>query len=335
MLYPQTIGIDVSKDYLDFALYTNSHEVKYLGRVNNEIEALLRFVSDSVATYDLGSLLFCLETTGMYTHPFLVVGVELGLRVWLQSALEISQSLGLKRSKNDVLDAQQIAEYAFRKQDKAVLYQAPSELMDHLRALLKVRARLLDNLKSIATPIKEAQKFSTPSVHQLLEHSTLNAIKGIKEDLQNIEKALFALLEKEPSLKKNYELVSSVVGVGKWTTFEVLLTTQNFTKFQEPKKYASYCGVVPFSKDSGRKKGPRRISFFAHKGMKATLHMCAIVAMRYDEELKAYYERKCEEGKPKLAVINAIRNKIILRIFAVVKSGKKYQKKTINHLQTS
>lgn len=328
MLYPQTIGIDVSKDYLDFALYTSNHQVKYLGRVNNEIEALLRFLSELAATYDLGNTLFCLETTGMYTHPFLLVGVELGLRVWLQSALEISQSLGLKRSKNDVLDSQQIAEYAFRKQDKAVLYQAPSELMERLRALLKVRARLLDNLKSIATPIKEAQKFSTPSVHQLLEHSTLNAIEGIKKDLHNIETALFALLEQEPALKKNYELVSSVVGVGKWTTFEVLLTTQNFTKFQEPKKYASYCGVVPFSKGSGRKKGPNRVSFFAHKGMKSILHMCAIVAMRHDEELKAYYERKCEEGKPKLAVINAIRNKIILRIFAVVKSGKKYQKKT-------
>ena len=335
MLYSQTIGIDVSKDHLDFAVYTNNHHVTYLGRITNETEALTNFLTKLIDSYEITKTLFCLETTGMYTYPFLLVGIECGCKIWLQSALEMSQSLGVKRSKNDILDAQEIAEYAFRRQDKAVLYQASNTIMEQLHALLRLRKRLLDNLKSIYTPIKESEKFSSLSVHQLVEASIQNTIKGIQGDIKNIEQSIFGLLEQDPLLKKNYELVSSVVGVGPWTTFEVLLTTQNFTKFKDPKKYASYCGVVPFNKSSGRKKGRNQVSFLAHKGMKSILHMCALVAMRYDEELKQYYEKKCEEGKPKLAIINAIRNKIILRIFAVVKSGKIYQKRDINNLQTS
>ena len=47
-------------------------------------------------------------------------------------------------------------------------------------------------------------------------------------------------------------------------------------------------------------------------------------ALRWDKEIKAYYERKVLEGKNKMGVINAIRNKLLLRIFAVIRDQRPY-----------
>ena len=62
----------------------------------------------------------------------------------------------------------------------------------------------------------------------------------------------------------------------------------------------------------------------ANKNLKRLLHLCALVAIRYNPELKQYYERKISEGKNKMSVINAVRNKLVLRIAAVIKRGSPY-----------
>ena len=64
----------------------------------------------------------------------------------------------------------------------------------------------------------------------------------------------------------------------------------------------------------------------ANKTMKKQLHMCALAAVRHDPEMKAYYERKAGEGKNKMLVLNNVRNKLVLRVCAVVKRQTPYQK---------
>jgi transposase len=334
MQYLQTIGIDVSKNHLDFALYQN-HQVTYLGRVNNQIKDLEAYLNQLGRKYELATTLFCLETTGVYTQPFLVVAMQAPASVWLQSALEISQSLGLKRAKNDVLDAQAIAEYAFRQQDKARLYVAPNELLSQIQCLLKIRSNLLATAKRLEVPIHEAELFNSAKIAEKMANSVQNTLAGISEDLQTIEQDLMDLLAEDEQLQKNFELTQSVVGVGKITALEILVTTRNFTKFETPEQYACYCGVVPFGKSSGKIKGKNKISFLAHQRMKMLLHMCALSAVRHDPELKAYYERKVKAGKSKMSVLNAVRNKIILRIFAIIKKQQKYEKKDLKNLECS
>ncbi|MEM6845936.1 MAG: IS110 family transposase, partial [Bacteroidota bacterium] len=64
----------------------------------------------------------------------------------------------------------------------------------------------------------------------------------------------------------------------------------------------------------------------ANKDVKKLLHMAALSAINNCEELRSYYQRKVAEGKNKMSLINAVRNKLILRIFAVVRSNRKYEK---------
>ena len=68
------------------------------------------------------------------------------------------------------------------------------------------------------------------------------------------------------------------------------------------------------------------MSHRAHKPMKALLNMAARSSVSSPGELRDYYERKVAEGKNKMLVLNAIRNKIIHRVFACVRDGRKYEK---------
>ena len=69
-----------------------------------------------------------------------------------------------------------------------------------------------------------------------------------------------------------------------------------------------------------------RVSHLANKCTKTLLHMAALSPIRMAGEMKEYYQRKVAEGKNKMSVINAIRNKLILRVFACVRNNKVYQK---------
>lgn len=69
-----------------------------------------------------------------------------------------------------------------------------------------------------------------------------------------------------------------------------------------------------------------KVSIFADKELKKILHLAAMSAIRLDNDFRVYYLRKIEEGKNKMSILNAIRNKIIHRIFALIKNETIYQK---------
>ena len=91
------------------------------------------------------------------------------------------------------------------------------------------------------------------------------------------------------------------------------------------KQLACYAGVVPFDYQSGISiKGKQHVHKMANKELKRLLHMCALTSIQNYPEFKDYYEREKQEGKHAMSILNAIKNKLVLRAFAVVKSGKPY-----------
>jgi transposase len=93
---------------------------------------------------------------------------------------------------------------------------------------------------------------------------------------------------------------------------------------------ACYAGVVPFDYQSGTSiRYKPKVSVFADKELKKILHMAAMSAIQIDNDLRTYYLRKVEEGKNKMSVINAVRNKIIHLIFALINNKTVYQKNLV------
>lgn len=129
------------------------------------------------------------------------------------------------------------------------------------------------------------------------------------------------LINSEEEIKNNYERITSIKGVAFVNALALIVYTENFTCFDDPRKLACYAGVVPFQRTSGSSvKGNAKTSGFANKKLNTLLTQAARTAAIHDPILREYYRRKREEGKHHNLVINNIRNKLIHRICALVRN---------------
>ena len=154
---------------------------------------------------------------------------------------------------------------------------------------------------------------------------------AMKADLKAVDKKIKELINQDPVLKELFDIVDSVKGIGPVIATEVLITTNEFKDVTDPKKYAYYNGFAPFEQSSGKYKGKSRVSNKANKKVKALFHNGAMSAIQHCKELKEYYQRKGNEGKNEMLVINNVCNKLIHRIFARVSRREKYNE---NHIQS-
>ena len=152
-------------------------------------------------------------------------------------------------------------------------------------------------------------------------------IAALQKDLKNIEAEIKKIIRSDEHLNRLFKIITSVDGVGAVIATEVIITTNEFKNINDPDKYACYSGVAPFDHVSGTSvRGKTRVSSMANKAVKTLLQMGAISTLKMKGEFRQYYDRKLKEGKNKMSIINAIRNKIIHRIFACVRDMRPYQK---------
>ena len=103
------------------------------------------------------------------------------------------------------------------------------------------------------------------------------------------------------------------------TAIYLLIATKGFDVFDNWRQLASYAGVAPFPCQSGTSiHGRTKVHPLADKKLKSLLNTCTVCAVRHNRELKTYYERKVSEGKAKILVINNVRCKLLVRVFAVI-----------------
>lgn len=328
MKYKVFIGVDVSKETLDFVVIIEGEKLFHL-QVSNDTKGINLFYKrllKEVGT-DHSHWLLCLEHTGIYCNPLLEFVGDKDIPVWLENAVKIKVFHALERGKNDALDALRIAEYAYAKRDKVRLWEAPREVINQLKSMIRLRKRLLTSKKRLLDPLKEEKQYGNKQWAK--EHDKLlrPVIVKIEKQLKEVERKIQQLIDGDDYLKQLYQLITSVSGVGQIVAINTLVVTNEFKQITDPKKMACHCGVAPFKYDSGKTIRSRaKVSHRADKSMKVLLHLAAMSAITSKGELRDYYVRKVDEGKNKMAIINAIRNKIIHRIFACVRENRKYEK---------
>jgi len=150
-------------------------------------------------------------------------------------------------------------------------------------------------------------------------------INTLNKQINKIEKEMKDIIKTDSKLKEMFDLVISVKGIGPQTTLFLIAYTAGFTKFKDSRKFASYCGIAPFSNSSGTSiRGRTKVSNLANKKIKSLLDLCAKTAIQHSPEMKNFYEKRINNGKNKMSTINIIRNKLLARAFAVVKRGVPY-----------
>ncbi|GAB4045112.1 IS110 family RNA-guided transposase [Spirosoma jeollabukense] len=325
--YRYFIGIDVSKSELDFAV-VESNQLLFHLEVSNDRKGIQTFLRQLKATTKatIHNSLFCLEHTGIYNNPLLTFLLPKQASIWVEKATQLRESMGVSRIKNDKVDAIKIARYAYKNWEDAHLWQPKREIVEQLDRLTAIRKRLVSAIHMLNVPLTESTGFVSKSDLKNDTKTCTHSLTALKKDLKGIDAAIREVINSDPELNSLFEIVTSIKGVGVAVATEIIITTNEFKDFKDPKKFACYAGVVvPFEQSSGRKRGKPQVSRIANKKVKALLHLAALSASRHSDEFRAYCDRKVAEGKNKMLVLNNIRNKIVLRIFACVRRGQKYE----------
>jgi transposase len=301
------VGIDVSKEWLDIAIISSDGELGTTSQIDNDIKSIRKHITG--LNIDIDKTLFCLENTGKYGNAFLEVTCLMQLNTWVEHPLQIKRSQGMTRGKTDKYDAIRIAQYAYRFKDKAVFWKPEEKIITQLRELQGKRDMLVKSQKQLRQ-ITEGK----------LDKIVSQPIKALKEAIIKIENIMLELIKTDPKLFKQFTLLQSVPGIGKIVAISLLITTKGFTNLTNPRKLACYIGVAPFPYQSGSSINYKnRISKLGDQRLKALINLSAWNAIRSVPYLKAYFLRKTEEGKHKLKVINAVRNKVIAIALSVIK----------------
>ena len=327
------VGIDVSKETLDLvtmmADQTTEHE-----QLPNTVDELRKYLHHQLK--EIGEpknfWLVCIEHTGIYCNHIIEVCADLGVDLWIEDAGRIKAFHSLARGKNDALDAERIAKYGYLKQSEAKIWEAPRDQIVRLKSLYQLRKRLLNTKQRLSSPLGE-ETYMGDSWSK--EHSShlRPILTQLKRQLKEVECKMKAIINEDSHLKELYSQMSSVKGVGLIVAASMLVMTNEFKSITDPRKMACQCGVAPFPYESGKRiKGRTKVSHRAHKPMKVLLNLAARSSVSSPGELRDYYERKVGEGKNKMVVLNAIRNKIIHRIFACVRDGRKYEENYVKAL---
>ena len=334
MNYMHFIGIDVSKNWLDFTVMEENQVLMYK-RIENNLISVKSFFKElkGCKGYQLSTTLVCMEHTGIYNNYLLRHLSQINANVCLESGLHIKQSSGLKRGKNDKVDSQRIALYAYKNCKEIKLWQPKRNLLTRLHHLTALRNRLLNVLKQLKTPLKESTGFVNKKDLAQTISFCKSSIAAATKDLKKLNDKIKSLIKEDPELNRLFNLITSVTGIGMVTATEIIITTNEFKSINCHKKYACYSGIAPFEHQSGSSiRGKTRVSSMGNKNVKKLLHLAALSASICKGDMKNYFDRKVEEGKNKMLILNAIRNKIVARVFACVKQNRLYEKNYQNNL---
>lgn len=319
----ETIGIDVSKLVIDVRIFSNQ-EYKQFENSNKGFKKMCDWTYRN-SLFSKEEILFVFEHTGLYSHNLAVYLTGQDIPFVMVPGLEIKRSLGISRGKDDKVDATKIARYAYRLRDEIEPYHMPSEELMSLKHLLSLRERLVKQRAGYKTSFKEQKRVLTKKENVVLFDAQEKMIQYLTKQIDIVEREIDNIVKSNKDLKKLYDLIISIKSVGPQTALFLIVFTAGFTKFRDSRKFASYCGIAPFPNSSGTSiKGKTQVSHLANKKIKSLLDQCAKNAILHNYEMKVYYEKRLEKGKQKMSTINIIRNKLLARIFAIVKRETPY-----------
>jgi transposase len=314
------VGIDISSATLDICVSTGSKQTSIV--IANEARAIRKFFSSFKE-----SLLVGMENTGRYNWSLYEVLKDLPQhRTFVIPPLHLKKSLGLIRGKNDKVDAIRIADFVRKNHSELTEWKPAPLAIQKLKVLITERNSLVKDKARLLRQQCDYGQMKHLGIAKELKALNGERLKVIRKQIKQIEASIESVIKQDEEVKRQADLIRSVPGVGKVLCWTMLAKTENFQQIKEPRKMACYSGVVPFDHQSGTSiRGRSRVSVFADKALKTILHLAAMSAIRLKNDLRDYYLRKVAEGKNKMSVLNAVRNKIIHRIFAVVKNQTTYK----------
>jgi transposase len=251
--------------------------------------------------------------------------VEQHWPTWLAHPLDIQQSMGIKRVKNDKVDALRIAQYARTFGEKARLFTAQNLKLDKLKHILTRRQHLVRVRAKFKAHLNDLNRYMEPLVKAEFDRLDKRLSAALDRAIARVERLIDQQISADPATQRQYQLLLTIPGVGPQLASYLIALTDGFHRFTEPRELACHAGVAPFERSSGTSvRGRTQVSHQANKTLKSLLHMGALASVQHKGDLREYYDRKRAEGKKPILVVNAVRNKLVHRICSVIRNDRPY-----------
>ena len=318
------IGVDVSKLTLDVAVHGSKEHIRISNNSEGFKQLVVWFRSLKIALDDCW---FVLEYTGGYEYRLVQFCAAKQITFTRVPGLQIKKSLGMQRGKNDKIDSRRIAEYGYEKRERLQQSKACNPAITRLKQLLTQRSGFVNDKKAHEHRMKELLAMMEFKANDPIIKHYKKAVDFAIKMIERTEAEIKKVISKDEAMTKNLNLITSIPGIGNVNGWMTIAYTENFESFSNGRTYGAYIGVVPYEHSSGTSiRGKSRVSQMANKPLKANLSMAAKASVQHDPELREYYERRLAKGKRHMGVMNEVKFKLVLRMFAVVNKGEVYVK---------
>jgi len=297
------------------------------------VATLLNWVKNKAKCDDISAFHAVLEATGPYHEIAAEALFDAGCKVSVVnpaytnasttlSTRSFAQGLGVK-TKTDHTDADSLARYALLVQPPA--WQPPPPQYRQLQ-ILQARKQALET--DLQRERNRLEKQQATRGEPLVVESIQRMIQHLENERQVLEQALETHVQAHPDLSHDRGLLQSIQGVGPVVS-TLLLPILQPGRFKDAPQAAAYLGLVPVEHQSGTSiKGRPRLSKAGNATVRAKLYMAAIVAARYNPDVKALYERLLAKGKSKMSALGACMRKLVHLCFGVLKHQTSYLPKS-------
>lgn len=294
-MFARFIGVDVAKAKVDVFVSDTGE----LFQARNDERSLSRLVRK----LDCTDALAVIDLTGGYESLCVKAFHAAGVKVHRAEGRKVKAFMRAtgQLAKTDAIDARALADYGQRLQDRLALY-APDE-----NAVKPYVARLAD-MKQILRDEKNRLKApaTTPQIRDRIERH----IGFLTAEIESLSKELQETVRQNPRLLQKQRALITQAGVGE-TSANALLAYLPELGTLSRRKIAAIAGLAPYARDSGTLKNARHVTG-GRRDVKRTLFICALVAIKNDPEMHAFYEKLIKSGKKKMVAIVAVMRKMII-----------------------
>ena len=300
----QWIGIDVSKNTLEVYNSATQKNQEYANDLTGfaELTESLKKVANPA--------IVC-EATGGYELEMVLTLQNQGYRISVvnpRPVRDLAKALN-KLAKTDKIDAQIIATYGETVEPEATVLASETE--QEMKAWLQRRQQLKEMIIAEKNRRHQATRRTKDTIN---EH-----IEWLEGRVRDIDEKLQELSQYVPQLQERQTLLQSVKGIGSATSTYLSVALPELGQLNR-REIASLVGLAPFNHDSGKYRGKRFISG-GRVGVRNSLYMAALSAVRFNKSLKAYYEHLLERGKCKKVALIATMRKLLVCLNAMVKNN--------------
>lgn len=302
----RSVGVDISKDTLDVHLHP-AGVARRFGNSQKGRRALIAWL----AAVAVARVVF--EPTGACHHGFERQMADAGrplCKVDPRQARRFAEAIG-RHAKTDLADA-------------AMLARLAAMLKPPVRPVISAG---LDEMKELHVARRALVKDRTAALNRghtrrvaLLKRQAARRLAQIERQIAAVDTALRALLAADPALKTRFDILVSIPGVGE-TTALIMLVEMPERGALEHRCAACLAGLAPIARDSGQHRGKRFIrGGRAH--LRHAIDMPALVAVRFNPDLKAKHDTLRAAGKAPKAALTAIRRKLVILANALLRDSR-------------